>query len=118
MKKAVLSLALASGLALLVPTTACNSGGDCNFVSKCGNDAPMNQDQITACNNRKNDSACGSQYGDYLGCFQDHQACTSSGTTDETITNGTCGVQYQAWIHCCTGIEGGVADGGFPQCGF
>ena len=92
MKKAVLSFALASGLALLVPTTACN--------------------------NRKNDSACGSEYSDYLGCFQDKQACTSSGTTDETITNGTCGVQYQAWIHCCTGIEGGVADGGFPQCGF
>ena len=117
MKKAVLSLALASGLALLVPTTACNNGGDCEFKSKCGNDAPMTPDQITACNNRKS-SACGDKYSDYLGCFQDHQTCTTSGITDETITNGTCGVQYQAWIHCCTGIEGGVADGGFPQCGF
>ena len=118
MKKALLSLLAASGLALLVPTTACNSGGDCNFTSKCPNDAPKSQDQITACNNRKNNSACGDKYGDYLGCFQDHQACASSGITDENITNGLCGVQYDAWIKCCTGIEGGVADGGFPQCGF
>jgi hypothetical protein len=118
MKKALLSLALVSGLALLVPTTACNDSGDCNFTSKCSNDAPMNQDQITSCNNRKNDPNCGGKYSDYLGCFQDKQACTASNTTDENITNGTCGVQYQAWISCCTGIEGGVADGGFPQCGF
>jgi hypothetical protein len=103
-------------IALSVSTTACN-GGSCDFVSKCSADPVQNQDQITACNNRLNNSACGGKYSDYLGCFQSHQACTSSGITDENITNGTCGVQYQAWISCCFGTEGGVADGGFPQCG-
>jgi hypothetical protein len=118
MKKALLSLSAVVVIALLVPTTACSDGGDCNFVSKCSADAPKTQDQITACNNRKSNSACGGKYSDYLGCFQSRQTCASSGVTDETITNGLCGVQYDAWIKCCTGIEGGVADGGFPQCGF
>jgi hypothetical protein len=117
MKKVVLSLAAVAVIALLVPTTACSDGGSCEHVSKCSNDAPQTEADITACNNRKANSACGGKYSDYLGCFQSHQACTSSGTTDETITNGTCGVQYQEWISCCYGTDGGVADGGFPQCG-
>jgi hypothetical protein len=117
MKAAVVSLVVASGLALAVPTTGCN-GGDCNFTSRCANDAPVTQDEMTACNNRRNNPACGGDYGSYLGCFQSHQTCTTAGVTDQNVTNDICKAQYQTWIQCCTGIEGGVADGGFPQCGF
>ena len=120
MKKVALWLSVVAGagaIALSVSTTACSNGGSCSYVSKCGNDAPMTQDQVTACNNKLNNPACGGLYSDYLGCFQSHQTCTTNGTTDETITNGTCGAQYAKWQNCCYGTDGGVADGGFPQCG-
>ena len=77
----------------------------------------MTEDQKTACNNKLNNPNCGSQYSEYLGCFQDKQICTASGMTNETDTNAACSLQYANWQNCCYGTDGGVADGGFPQCG-
>ncbi len=120
MKKVVLwlsAVASVGAIALSVSTTACTQNGNCTFVSKCSGDAPMTADQMTTCENKIANAACGDKYNDYLGCFQNHQKCTEQGTTDETITNGTCGEQLAKYQSCCFGTDGGTADGGFPQCG-
>lgn len=105
MKKVVWAFLLA-GAAPCALLFGCNNGS-CTAPSKCQNDTPMDQ---TSCQNKMNDSKCGGLYNDYLACFQSNQVCTEQGTTDPTITNGTCGDQYGKWVSCYYGADGGATD--------
>ncbi len=105
---AVLGLACAAGLL----SVGCNNG-TCTFVSKCGADPAPTANDTTLCDNRKNDSQCGGHFNDYLACYQSNQVCTSTGTTDQTITNGLCGDSFAKWEDCYYGIDGSAyIDGG------
>ena len=94
-----------------VLVVGCNNGS-CDYVSKCPNDPAVTPDEKTLCDNRKNDSQCGGEYNDYLSCFQSNQTCAENGTTDFTITNGTCGDQYAKWVNCYFGVNGPASDAG------
>jgi hypothetical protein len=108
------------GLALLVVVAAaavsiaeagCNNGS-CTYVSKCANDGPVDParriNDGTTCDNRKNDPVCGGYYNDYIACFQSNQACTSTGVTDYTITDGICGDTFAKWTNCYNGTDSGA----------
>lgn len=106
---AVLLATVGSGVSLLL---GCNNGS-CDYVSKCPNDPAVTNDDRTGCDNKKNDAKCGGLYNDYLSCFQSNQACTTTGVTDLTVTNGTCGDQYAKWQDCYYGVDGSAyTDGG------
>jgi len=104
MKNKVFAVLLATVATSSLLLVNCNNPS-CDYVSKCPNDQPLTQDQITTCNNEKDDKCCGGLYNDYLACMQDHQTCTSSGVTDTTVTNGTCGDPYAKWQDCYYGTD-------------
>lgn len=111
MKKQVFAVLLASVAASSVMLVHCNNG-TCDYVSKCINDPKPTQDDITTCNNKKNDDKCGGLFNDYLACIQSNQTCTSTGVTDNNITNGLCGDPYGKWEDCYYGLNGSGYDAG------
>ena len=112
MIKACLGI-LAASIAACALLSGCNTAS-CSYKSKCPNDGPTSQvqelDNNTLCNNRMSDSACGGYYSDYVACFEANQACTSSGVTDYTVTDGICGTSYAKWTNCVYGGDGGAPD--------
>jgi len=111
MKKVACAVLLAVGASSTALLFGCNNGS-CDYVSKCPNDPAVTQDDITGCNNKMNDPKCGGLYNDYLSCYQSNQTCTSSGVTDQTITNGTCGDPYAKWETCYYGVDGSAYNDG------
>ena len=111
MKKVVWAVLLGVGAASATVLAGCNNGS-CDYVSKCQNDPATTANDTTLCTNRKDDSKCGGLYNDYLACFQAHQTCTEQGTTDFTITNGTCGDEFGKWQTCYFGVGGSAYDAG------
>jgi hypothetical protein len=85
----------------------CNNAS-CPFVSKCPNDPTGTPNDLTQCQNLQNDPQCSGPYNDYLACFESNQACTSSGVTDFTVTDGICGAQYAKFTSCRYGGDGSV----------
>jgi hypothetical protein len=108
MKKQVWAVLLGLGASSLT-MLGCNNGS-CDYVSKCPNDPASTPDDVTLCNNKMADPKCGGLYSDYLACFQSNQTCTTSGITDLTVTNGTCGDPYAKWVNCYYGVDGGATD--------
>ncbi|HEY1956927.1 MAG TPA: hypothetical protein VGH28_15005 [Polyangiaceae bacterium] len=111
MKKVVFAVLFAVSSVSSVLVVGCNNGS-CDYVSKCPNDPAATANDTTLCQNRKDESKCGGLYNDYLACYQSNQTCTSSGVTDLTITNGTCGDQFAKWQDCYFGVGGPGADAG------
>jgi hypothetical protein len=110
MKKVVWAVLLGIGASSSALFIGCNNGS-CDYVSKCAADPTPSENDITLCNNKKDDPKCGGLYNDYLACFQSNQVCTTSGVTDMTITDGTCGDQYNKWVTCYYGVDGSAYDG-------
>jgi len=88
--------------ALYAEDASCDAAALCELSSTCPNDVPADETARASC--RAGISGpCGDLYGAYVACVEEKRVCTSSGTTDETLTEGNCPVHYAQWLSCLNG---------------